>query len=71
MSAYTDELDRLALAERAGRPLAIYVIATDGTRRAGPFADHDAALDALGALHAAEGTGCMDLDLEIAEEGRP
>lgn len=45
-----------------------YVITYRGVRRAGPFATDAEAMDALAELHRIEGTGCMDLDIEIVDD---
>jgi hypothetical protein len=47
---------------------AYYVITYQGIRRAGPFATDAEAMTALAELHRIEGTGCMDLDVEVAAD---
>jgi hypothetical protein len=48
----------------------LFVVENTATRkrRAGPFATEAEAFDALAAIHAADGSGCCDLDLEDADD---
>ncbi len=45
-----------------------YVITYSGVRRAGPFATDAEAMAALAELHRIEGTGCMDLDVDVVDD---
>ena len=48
---------------------AYYVIETrTRKRRVGPFATEAEAMEAFAELHRVEGTGCMDLDVEVVDD---
>ena len=48
---------------------AYYVIETrTRKRRVGPFASDAEAMEAFAELHRVEGTGCMDLDVEVVDD---